>query len=119
MRPLRGICAVLFFLTSMPAWALPEIKSERPADGAFLGEVQAPSDEVEVLAPKDILLLDDQKITDAYIDTLVEIDAVKVAHSSSSFLPKEFKRYKRLLKYRMQLLLEIHRRKIDIPAEIK
>jgi hypothetical protein len=119
MKFMGSMFAVLFFLTSLPAWALPEIKSDRPTDTAFMGDAADKADEIQVLEAKDILLLDDQKLVEAYIDAIVEIDATKTFHSTSGFTPKEFKAYKGLLKYRLHLLFEIHRRKMEIPAEVK
>lgn len=108
-------------VTGVPALWADTSAAEDKASGhtAFMGEQNDKSDEVQVLEAKDIAALDDQKIVDAYIDVLVELEASRVFHSTSGFTPKEYRKYKNLLKYRMQLLLEIHRRKIEIPPEIK
>jgi hypothetical protein len=99
--------------------ALPKITPDVPTDNAFRGDPSEAVDEIRILEAKDILLLDDQKLVDAYIDAVVEIDATRTFHSTSGFTPKEFKEYKKLLKYRLQLLFEVHRRKMEIPAEVK
>jgi hypothetical protein len=114
-----SIFAIGLIFTSMPTWALMETNSEKSMDTAFLGDATDKADEIQILDPKDIALLDDQKLVDAYIDAVVEIDATKTFHSTSGFTPKEFKKYKSLLKYRLQLFFEIHRRKMEIPAEVK
>ena len=111
--------AAALFFTSIPAGALVETNSDRSTDASFVGDPVDKSDDIQVLDPKDILQLDDQKLVDAYIDAVVEIEATKTFHSTSGFTPKEFKKYKSLLKYRMQLLFEVHRRKMEIPAEVK
>jgi len=105
--------------TSVPAGALPEITSDRPTDKAFLGDNAETTDEIKILESKEIILLDDQKLVDAYIDAVVEIDAARTFHSTSGFTPKQFKQFKGLLKYRLQLLFEANRRKMEIPAEVK
>ncbi len=114
-----SMLAVVFFLTAIPAWALYEKDSDAPKDTSFLGDASDKIEEVQILEAKDILLLDDQKLVDAYIDAVVEIDATKTFHSTSGFTPKEFKKYKSLLKYRLQLLFEMHRRKMEVPVEVK
>ncbi len=110
------IAAVLW--AASPAIALPEINSNKPTDTAFMGDSEDKVEEIRILEAKDILLLDDQKLTDAYIDVVVEIDATKTFHSTSGFTPKEFKAYKGLLKYRLQLLFEIHRRNLQLPPTL-
>ncbi len=77
-----------------------------------------PTDEIHVLAQKDIALLADDKIMDAYIDVLVEMEAVKAFHATSGFTPKEYARYKELLKYRLLLRFEIQHRKLELPPEV-
>jgi hypothetical protein len=116
---IRGILTALLFLTAVPVWALHEAGTEAPADTSFVGDANDKVEEIKILETKDIVLLDDQKLVDAYIDAVVEIDATKTFHSTSGFTPKEFKKYKSLLKYRLQLLFEVHRRKMEIPAEVK
>ena len=77
-----------------------------------------PTDEVTVLEPKDISLLTDDKLIDTYIDVLAEMDASKAFHATSGFTPKEYKKYRDLVKYRLRLIFEIHRRKLEIPPEV-
>jgi hypothetical protein len=89
------------------------------AQTAFLGDNDGAADDIVILGPKDVLALDDQKLLDVYIDAVVEIQASNLFHATSGFTPKDYKKYKALLKYRLQLLIEIHRRKIEMPAEIK
>ncbi len=85
-------------------------------DGSYTIEKEAPADEVKILGSRDISLASDDKLVDAYIDTAVEIEATKTFHVTSGFTPKEYKRYKALLKYRVQLLFEARRRKLDVPT---
>ena len=78
----------------------------------------SPADEIQVLEQKDIALLSDDKLTDAFINVRVEMDAIKTFHATSGFTPKDYGRYKELLKYRLLLRFEIHRRKLELPPEI-
>jgi hypothetical protein len=77
-----------------------------------------PSDDVKVLEPKDIAILADDKLVLAFIDVLAELEASRTFHTTSGFTPKEYKQYKDLVKFRLELLFEIHRRKIEIPPTV-
>ena len=71
--------------------------------------------DVTILDKKDITKLTDEKLVDVYLDTIVEIEANRSFHTTAGFTPKDFKDYKDLLKYRLELLMEIHNRNLDIP----
>ncbi|MDE1921306.1 MAG: hypothetical protein KGI24_07655 [Candidatus Omnitrophica bacterium] len=73
-----------------------------------------PSD-VTILNRADIAKLSDDQLVDAYENTVVELDASKLFHTTSGFSPKEYKDYKDLLKYRLELLVEIHNRNLELP----
>ncbi len=94
---------------------LPQRMQSDAGDGSYTIEKEAPPDEVRILGAQDMALLSDDKLVDAYIDAAVEIEATKTFHVTSGFTPKEYKRYKALLKYRVQLLFEARRRKLDVP----
>ena len=70
---------------------------------------------VSILPKEEIVKLSDDKLTDAYMDTVVEIEASKSFHTTSGFTPKQYGEYKDLLKYKMRLLMELHGRNIDVP----
>ena len=74
---------------------------------------------VTVLEKADISKLIDEKLTDAYMDTLVEIEAIKTFHATSGFTVKQFDEYRELLKYRLRLLMEIHTRNLEIPQQME
>ncbi|MBF0619040.1 MAG: hypothetical protein HQL19_02605 [Candidatus Omnitrophica bacterium] len=84
-----------------------------PACAAFPEE-----DGMVILTQKDIPQLSDEKLINAYIDVLVELDASKAFHSTSGFTPKEYNKYKDILKYRLFLLFEIQRRKLELPPMV-
>ncbi len=71
---------------------------------------------VTILDKKDIVKLSDDKLIDTYIDVIVEMEASKTFHTTSGFTPKQYTAYKDLLRYRIQLLIEIHKRGIEPPA---
>jgi len=73
-----------------------------------------PSD-VTVLDKASITRLSDDQLTDAYMNTIVELKAQDEFHATSGFSPKEYKDYKELLKYRLLLLVEIHSRNLELP----
>ncbi len=71
--------------------------------------------DVTILDKQDISKLSDEQLTDAYMNTLVEIEASRSFHATSGFSAKEYKDYKNLLKYRLMLLVEIHSRNLELP----
>lgn len=72
----------------------------------------------EILNAKGIEALSDEKIVDAYIDTIAEIEAQRVLHMTAGFSTKEYSTYKDLIRYRLRLLLEINRRKLEVPPAV-
>ncbi|MBF0331357.1 MAG: hypothetical protein HQL17_05410 [Candidatus Omnitrophica bacterium] len=110
---------VIYFLGAAFVHAGPPTVTEKPvvpsADGSYAVQDKDAKDEVRVLETAEIAALDDQKILDAYMDVVVELEASKIFHATSGFAPKEYKKYKSLLKYRMLLSVEINRRKLEIP----
>jgi len=75
--------------------------------------------EIEILETKAVRQLVDEKLIDAYMDVLVELEAARSFHATSSFTPKEYKAFKDLLKYRLILLMEIHGRNLEIPSQLE
>lgn len=71
--------------------------------------------DVVLLSPQEVHDLADNKLINAYMDTIVEIDAQKAFHATSGFSAKDYKAFKIMLKFRLVLLEEIHKRKIEIP----
>ena len=74
---------------------------------------------VVMLDKTEVAKLNDEKLTDAYMDVLVELEAVRTFHSTSGFSPKQYDEFRDLLKYRLRLLLEIHTRNIEIPRQME
>lgn len=74
---------------------------------------------LKILKSQEVVSLTNTQLIEAYIDVLTEIEAIKAFHTTSGFKPKEYQQYKDVIRYRFQLLFEIHRRKIDIPAFVR
>lgn len=70
---------------------------------------------VAVLDIKDIGQLSDSALTAMYVDTAIELEAIKMFHKTSGFNPKEYQEYKDLLRFRYELKSELQRRKLDVP----
>ncbi|MFA5059661.1 MAG: hypothetical protein WC676_03445 [Candidatus Omnitrophota bacterium] len=71
--------------------------------------------EVKVLNEEAITALSDKELTNAYIDTVVELEASKAFYTTSGFMPEEYKDYKGVVRYRILLLNELTRRKLEVP----
>ncbi len=74
---------------------------------------------VTVLEKTEMVRLSDEKLIDAYQDVLVELEAIRAFHATSGFSPKQYDEFRGLLKYRLQLLMEIHTRNIEIPQQME
>lgn len=74
---------------------------------------------IEFLDSKGIEALSDEKLIDAYIDTVTEIEAERMLYTTVQFSVKEYSSYKEVIRYRLRLLMEIGRRKLEIPATLR
>lgn len=83
--------------------------------GSFSQSFAAFSTDVIVLETKEIVKLSDEQLIDAYMNVIVEIDANKTFHATSGFTPKDYNAFKNMLKFRLLLLMEIHKRALEIP----
>ncbi len=70
---------------------------------------------LDILDRSAISKLDEQKLTDAYIDAMIELEAVQTFYSKGGFTPKEYESYKDLLRFRTNLVLEFGKRKMEVP----
>jgi hypothetical protein len=57
----------------------------------------------------------DKKLVDMYIDVLVELEAVNVFYQNTGIAPKEYGKYKALLRFRTDLFIEMQKRELKIP----
>lgn len=73
-------------------------------------------DDIAILEQKEIAKLSNDQLLNVFIDVIVEMEASKTFHTTSGFTPKEYTAYKNLLRYRIQLLMEIRKRELEAPA---
>ncbi|MBF0595376.1 MAG: hypothetical protein HQL22_10490 [Candidatus Omnitrophica bacterium] len=78
----------------------------------------APPVSFEILDVTGIAALADDKLLDTYINTIAEIEAQRMLHMTIGFSAKEYDTYKDLVKYRLRILMEINRRKLEIPPAV-
>jgi len=71
--------------------------------------------QLKVLSKSEISRLSDDKLLDAYIDALVEVEASATFHQTSGFKPSDYEKYKKLIRYRILLKQEINKRDIQEP----
>lgn len=107
-RTLRRILGLLMFLIAM---LLVEALSLPPRPALAQGFLY----DVEILDKEKIRALADDQLLDRYIDAIIELDASSAFHRAAGFNPKEYKKYKLLLRYRVDLMMEIQRRELEVP----
>jgi hypothetical protein len=76
-------------------------------------------EDIVILNKDDIAKLSDEKLIDAYIDTIVELEASKSFHATVRYTPQEYSTYKNIMRYRVHLLIEINKRGLELPPEGK
>ncbi len=74
---------------------------------------------ITVLKKAEIHQLTDDQLVDAYQDVLVELEAIRTFHATSGFTVTQYDEYRSFLKYRLGLLMEIHSRNLEIPAQME
>lgn len=70
---------------------------------------------IEPKTAEEIERLSDKELTNAYLDLLVELEASTTFSRTAGFNPQDYTKYKRLLRYRVDLLQEITRRDLPVP----
>jgi len=77
--------------------------------GAFLTDVST-------LDKAAIAALTDEQLIDKFIDVMIELEASQTFHETAGFNnPNEYNKYKALLRFRTDLLLEIKKRELQVP----
>ena len=84
-------------------------------NGAVFAATGFESD-IKIKNEEEITGLSDKTLLDTYVNVVVEIEAVKSLHETAGFMPDEFKAFKELIRYRVLLIQEMKKRKLDIPA---
>ena len=70
---------------------------------------------LEPLNKAEIVKLNDEQLIDTYIDVLVEVEALKTFYAKGGLVPKEYAQFKAMVKYKILLVQEINKRKLEIP----
>lgn len=94
-------CAVL-----IAALLIPAANAARTAD-------------LTILDSSEVTKLSNDELVSHYIDALAEIEAIRVYHFATGFSRDEYDEYRSLLKYRLNLLMAIHTRNIDLPPQME
>ena len=76
--------------------------------GAFLFKIP-------ILEKQQIAKLSNAELEETFLDVAVELEAVQTFYSNSGFAPKEYDKYKALIKYRILLIQEMEKREMNIP----
>lgn len=82
---------------------------------AFTAGAFSASPATKILNDDEIAKLSDKELTDAYIDVSVEIEASTALRNTSGYTPEEYDSFKGLLRYRIVLINEIKKRKLEVP----
>ena len=69
----------------------------------------------KILSKDEIEQLSDKALTNTYIDAQIEVLAQKTFFERAGITPKDYARFKELLRYRVDLIQELQRRKLEIP----
>ncbi len=76
-------------------------------------------EDIVILNKEDIAKLTNEQVIDAYIDTVVELEASKSFHTTVRYTPQEYATYKNIMRYRVHLLMEINKRGLELPPDAK
>lgn len=72
--------------------------------------------QLEILDKDAITKLTDEQLVERYIDMAIELEASREFHHVAGFGPKEYPKYKELLRYRVNLLMEFRKRNLAVPS---
>ncbi len=81
----------------------------------FVGSSAAFIYELKTLDKKEIAKLSDEELIDAYLEVMIEFKASSMFHETSGFTPKDYEKYKALLRYRIYLEVEMNKRELEAP----
>ncbi len=71
--------------------------------------------QIEILEEEEIQKLTDAELRERYIDVVVEQEAMKAFHTTSGFSPKDYKDFKRVIRYKIFLLEQLQKRNMTPP----
>jgi len=71
---------------------------------------------VNILDAAGIEKLSDEELLNKYIDVMIELEAIETFHQTSGFRDQqEYNKFKGLLRFRTDLLMEMRKREMEIP----
>lgn len=62
-----------------------------------------------------IAKLSDEQLIETYVDVLVEVEALRTFYAKGGLVPKEYAKFKETIKYKIYLVQEINKRKLEVP----
>lgn len=71
--------------------------------------------DLKPMTKEEIHKLKEEKLKDAYIDVMIELEAANKFYSNSGFKPKEYEQYRALLRFRTDLIIEFEEREVEPP----
>lgn len=71
--------------------------------------------EVEILPADKITKLTDDELLNKYIEVKIEAEASREFHGQAGFTPKEYERFKAMLRYIVNIRQEMSKRKMEAP----
>jgi hypothetical protein len=72
--------------------------------------------ETQIKNSEEIVALADQDLLDAYVDLLIDLEASTIFSRTAGFNQQDFFKFKKLIRYRVDLRKEILKRKLKVPG---
>ena len=72
--------------------------------------------DVDILETEKIEKFSDKVLLDTYIDVLIELEASTTFSDGAGFNQREYVKYKKVLRYRVELMQEIKKRGLEVPT---
>ncbi len=72
--------------------------------------------DVKILTKDEVAKLTDEQLITQYVDVVVELEAKNTFYRTSGMVPKDFAEHKSLIRYRINLVMEIHNRNLETPS---
>ena len=81
----------------------------------FVTNTWAFFNDVKILTSEEIHQLSDQALTDTYIDAQIDVIAQSTFFQRAGIVPRDYAKFKELLRYRVDLIKELQKRNLEIP----
>ena len=87
---------------------------------ALLGAAARPAAaflyDIPVYDEPTIAALSDEKLLDTYVEVLIEMEASTTFSRTAGFNKQEYEKYKGMIRYRVRLMNELKRRRLEVPG---